>query len=55
MLIAVYFLWADNYDGLFVSSILGLVFFILGIRSQAEARVSTIEAERIATAEPDEQ
>ena len=43
---AVYFLWAGNNDGAFVSAVLGCVSFFLSIRFQAKARNTAREAER---------
>lgn len=36
--IAAYFLWDSNIDGVFISGVIGAVFFFLGVRSQAAKR-----------------
>ncbi len=44
--IAVYFLWAENSDGAFVSAVVACVAFFLSIRSQVQARNAEREAGR---------
>ncbi|MEP7147834.1 MAG: hypothetical protein ABI857_03035 [Acidobacteriota bacterium] len=44
--IAVYFLWAGNRDGAFVSAVVACVAFFLSIRSQVQARKAEREAAR---------
>jgi hypothetical protein len=37
--VAAYFLWAGNVDGVFVSVVLGAVSFLLSLRFQIKARM----------------
>lgn len=43
-LVAAYFLWQDNTDGLFLSAVGGAVSFFLSIRFQVKARVAERQA-----------
>ncbi len=44
--VAAYFLWAGNYDGAFVSAVLGSVAFFLSVRFQVKERNRIRELER---------
>lgn len=45
--VAAYFLWRENFDGVFVTSVLGCVSFFLSFRFQVKERLSQREAERL--------
>ena len=44
LLIAGYFFWSDNFDAVFITSVLGAASFILSLRFQAKSRVALIPA-----------
>jgi len=45
--IAAFFWWKNNYDGLFVSAVLGAVCFFLSIRFQVKDRLKQREQQKI--------
>lgn len=47
ILVAAFFLWRDNYDGVFVSAALGCVSFFLSFRFQIKERIDEWEAEHL--------
>ncbi len=45
--VAAFFLWQGNYDGVFVSAVLGCVSFFLSFRFRVKERLDVREAERL--------
>lgn len=45
--IAAFFLWSGNWDGVFVSAVLGAVSFFISFRFQVKERLASRAAERV--------
>lgn len=51
--IAAYFLWRDNFDGVFVAAVLGAVSFFLSMRFQVKARLKQYDGKQPQSEESD--
>lgn len=47
MIVAAFFLWQENYEGVFVSAVLSSASYFLSFRFQVKERLDIREAERI--------